>query len=214
MKIINTVVGDIIYRDDFDLEVIKEVIHDQEYLRWGDITIKPGDLVIDCGAHIGSFTKQALSMGARVIAIEPHEDNFRHLVANTSGAKNLKLVQAILYDGSNVLFREDKERNELHKVLESTHVSGGVPSVTLDSLVEQFNVKTIDLLKMDIEGAEYEVLYNFRNLDIVQQLTMEWHESQASMAKLILFLNERGLTTVWSAGNYGWGKIQCKRIRT
>lgn len=212
--VIDTVGGAMVYRDNYDREVIKEVIDDQEYFRWGDITIKPGDTVIDCGAHIGAFTRLALLKGAHVLAIEPHSDNFRYLMANTTGAKNLKLVQAILYDGNQVLFRTDPDRNELHKVIaysdpsENTH-----RSVRLDELVDKFGITRIDLLKMDIEGSEYEVLYNLDCLDIVEQITMEWHYGSSNLAKLIIFLEERGLNVVWLGGNGQWGKLQCKRGR-
>lgn len=209
---IETIGGTMVYRDDYDLEVIREVIDREEYFRWGDITIKPGDLVIDCGAHIGSFTRLASSKGANVIAIEPHEDNFQYLIANTVGAKNLKLLQAVLYDGNNVLFKSDPVRNELHKVIAyATPGDDVIKSVRLDDIVKQFDVTRIDLLKMDIEGCEYEVLYNLDCLDMVQQLTMEWHYGSTHLAKLIIFLEKRGLNVVWLGGNGQWGKLQCKR---
>ena len=211
--IYQTLGGTMAYRDNFDLEVIKEVIDREEYFRWGDITIKPGDLVIDCGAHIGSFTRVALSKGAHVIAIEPHPDNFKYLMANTDGAKNLRLVQAVLYDGNNILFRSDPDRNELHKVIAYADSSDeeATKSVKLDDLVRQFDVKRIDLLKMDIEGSEYKVLYDFDSLDMVQQLTLEWHYGSSNLARLIIFLEDRGLNVVWLGGNGQWGKLQCKR---
>lgn len=211
-KICETVGGKMVYRDNYDAEVIKEVIDNLEYLRWGDITINPGDLVIDCGAHIGSFTRLALTMGASVIAIEPHEGNFEYLMANTEGAKNLKLVNALLFDGSKVVFHSDKERNELHKVLAYGDSGDDVmQSVRLDDIVKKFGVERIDLLKMDIEGSEYQVLYDLDCLDIVQQITMEWHYGASNLADLIKFLESRGLITVWLGGNGQWGKLQVKR---
>lgn len=47
---------------------------------WG---VRKGDVVLDCGAHIGLFTRKALSMGARmVIAIEPSPKNLECLKRN------------------------------------------------------------------------------------------------------------------------------------
>jgi FkbM family methyltransferase len=203
-----TVGGTMVYRDEYDAEVIKEVIDRQEYFRWGDITIKPGDLVVDAGAHIGSFTRLALSMGAEVIAIEPHLGNFDYLMANTEGAERVKLINGVLWNGSDVAFLSDKVRNELHKVSEKGKL---MPSISLDEIVDKFGIKSIDLLKMDIEGAEYEVLRHFENLKLVKQITMEWHYGARSLAELIYFLDDAGFIVTWLGGNGSWGKLQCKR---
>lgn len=208
MKTIKTPIGEMTVRNKFDEEVVKEVIIDLEYERWGEITINEGDTVIDCGAHIGSFTRLALANKANVIAIEPADNNFELLKINTEGQKNLKLINALLWTGKEVAFKVDPKRGELNKI-----DGDGVmqPSVRLDDLITKFKIEKINLLKMDIEGAEYEVLYNFKHLKIVEQLTMEWHYGSSNLAKLILFLEKNGLTVVWLGGNGDWGKLQAKR---
>ena len=206
-KKIKTPVGEMFIRNDFDREVIKEVIVDHEYERWGEIKIKRFSNVIDCGAHIGSFTRLALSHQANVIAIEPDEENFKLLEKNTAGKKRLKLLKCLLWNGKEIGFLKDKKRGELNKIDAKGEKQ---TTVTLDRVVRDFKIRKIGLLKMDIEGAEYEVLYNFKHLNIVEQLTMEWHYGTSNMAKLILFLEKNGLKVVWSAGNGEWGKIQAK----
>jgi FkbM family methyltransferase len=206
---IDTQIGKMYVRNNFDKNVIKEVVDDHEYERWGDIKICIGDTIVDCGAHIGSFTRLSSLMGANVIAIEPDGENFEILKKNTTDLVNLKLVNALLFNGRKVPFKKDKERGELNKV----DVVGDVmDSITLDELVDCFSIKSIDLLKMDIEGSEYEVLYNFNNIGIIKQLSMEWHYGATSMANLIIYLERHGFKVVWSAGNGEWGKIQAKRI--
>lgn len=206
---INTSVGEIFIRNDFDRAVVKEVIEDHEYERWGDITIKDHDLVVDCGAHIGSFTRLALSKGVRVLAIEADQENFDMLVKNTENSNNVTLLKAILWNGSDKKFLKDPQRGELNKVDDKGIL---MPTISIDQIVEKFDINRIDLLKMDIEGAEYEVLSHFKHLGIVQQLTMEWHYGSTKMAELIIYLEKRGLTVVWEAGNGQWGKIQAKRL--
>ena len=115
MKTIKTPIGEMTVRNHFDEEVIKEVIIDLEYERWGEITINEGDTVIDCGAHIGSFTRLALANKANVIAIEPEEKNFELLKINTEGQENLKLVNVLLWTGKDVAFKVDPKRGELNK---------------------------------------------------------------------------------------------------
>ena len=206
-KKIKTQVGPMFIRDKWDRAVIKEVIQDHEYERWGDITIKKGDLVVDCGAHIGSFTRLALFHKARVLSIGAEEDNFRMLKKNTEGF-SLVLLKTIIWDGKPVSFLIDKKRGELHKV--STK-GKKMPSVSLDELVELFEISEIDLLKMDIEGAEYEVLSNFKRLDLVKQISLEWHYGAVNLATLIIYFEKNGFKTVWLGGNGDWGKLQLKR---
>lgn len=204
-----TSVGTMFYRDDYDIEVIKEVIDRLEYFRWGEIEINPGDLVIDAGAHIGSFTRLALSKGARVIAIEPHPGNFTFLTYNTEGIKGrLTTINSLLWNGGPVRFLSDPDRNELHKIDKAGDL---VDSVSLDNICSKFDLKDIDLLKMDIEGAEYKVLYEFKQLFRVKQLTLEWHYGSTKLAELIIFLEKNGLIVTWLGGNGQWGKLQCKR---
>lgn len=210
MQKINTSVGTMYVRNDWDKAVIHEVIENDEYSRWGNIIINPGDMVMDCGAHIGSFTRLALSLGAKVLAIEADRDNFEMLKLNTIGYNNLILYNAIIYDGKPVPFLKDPERGELHKI---AAVSPDIfPSTTLKRIIKQFKIEKIDLLKMDIEGSEYEVLYHFKQFEIVRQISMEWHYGASNMAKLIIFLEKKGFKTVWLGGNGNWGKLQMKRI--
>lgn len=208
MEIYKTIVGDIYVRNEYDKEVVHEVIGNREYERWGDIKMYPAYTVIDAGAHIGAFTRLALAYQCQVIAIEPDDENFDMLLKNTEGYA-VKLVHGLLWNGKEVRFLKDKKRGELNKVDSKGKL---MPSVKLDSLVEHFKLKQIDLLKMDIEGSEYEVLYNFKHLDIVKQITMEWHYGSTKMAELIIFLEKHNFEVVWSAGNGQWGKLQIKHL--
>lgn len=209
MKKIDLPMGTFTLRDSYDEAVLKEVYLDDEYRRWGDIGINRGSIVVDCGAHIGVFSKLASSCGAYLYSIEPHKGNFDLLKINMAH-RNAKLLNMAIGDGNPVSFLVDPTRNELHKVdpagLET------IPSISLDQLVEKYDLFGIDLLKMDIEGAEYEALYNFKAIDRVRQLTMEWHYGASRMSELIIYLEKKGLKTVWLGGNGDWGKLQMKKI--
>ena len=62
-----------------------------------NVHVRPGDVVIDCGAHIGGFTRVALSAGARmVIAIEPQRGNllaFEKNLAQELKTGKVKLIR-------------------------------------------------------------------------------------------------------------------------
>jgi FkbM family methyltransferase len=206
---VNTPYGPLQIRDDYDREVVREVIDEDQYRRWGDIEIRSGTTVLDLGAHLGSFSLLALKHGARVVAVEPNEGNYQLLERNTQGLPITRLNVAVA-DGQPVHLLVDAGRNELHKLVETAQANTvKVPSVTLDSLIDQYG--PIDLLKMDIEGAEYPVLFTAKRLEAVRQITLEWHYGSTNLAKLILSLEARGFKTVWLGGNGEWGHLQLKQ---
>ena len=67
-----------------------------------NVHVRPGDVVIDCGAHIGGFTRVALSAGARmVIAIEPQRGNllaFEKNLAQELKTGKVKLIRKGVWD--------------------------------------------------------------------------------------------------------------------
>jgi FkbM family methyltransferase len=207
VKRVDTRIGSFFIRDEDDMRVLKEVYEDDEYRRWGDMQIHKGNIVIDAGAHIGIFSKLASTMGAYVYAIEPHNENFEMLKMNMRG-RGCKLIKGLLGDGNDAPFME-ADRNDLHKIDPS-----GIPqpTLTLDGLMDRFELTDVHLLKMDIEGAEYPVLYNTKNFDRIHQITMEWHYGSTKMAELIIFLEQKGFKTVWLGGNGDWGKLQLKHL--
>lgn len=209
MRIIDTPVGKMKIRNKHDVHVIKEVLEGDSYRRWGDITIKKGDIVVDLGAHIGSFTRLALACGAYVYAIEPHEGNFKLLKQNVKMASGgATLLNILIYNGKKVHFLSDPKRGELHKVAGHGEM---MESFTLNDVVQNEGLEKINLLKVDIEGAEYEVFKHFKYFDIVEQITMEYHGGAAKMAWLIVFLEKRGFEVVWHGGNGIWGALQFKK---
>lgn len=121
--------------------------------------IRPGDVVIDTGAHLGTFTRYALQRGAsRVIAVEPMpalvaclERTFQDEIA----AGTVAIVEVAAWN----------ENTELQFAAgpQSTmgHVGDGalrVAAETIDSIATRLRLARVDFIKMDIEGAEPEAL--------------------------------------------------------
>ena len=134
------------------------------------VAIRPGDTVIDAGAHVGVFTRYALQRGAgRVIAIEPDATNIGHLEANLSeeiAAGKVTLIKAGLWDQTTQLALTHIEDNSarhsfLRDKAEGVQIAG-VPVMTLDEVVKQCKLERVDFIKMDIEGAERRALAGSR----------------------------------------------------
>jgi FkbM family methyltransferase len=128
------------------------------YLRDG-VTIAKGDIVFDCGACEGFFTRFALDLGAsRVVCIEPSRimvDCLRKTFAKEISEGTVLICEVAL---SSVAGRAsfDQQPGEAFtgRLLESGLET--VALTTLDSLAARTDVP--NLIKMDLEGAEYEAL--------------------------------------------------------
>jgi FkbM family methyltransferase len=122
--------------------------------------IKPGDVVIDAGAYTGDYTVFAAKKAGRegkVIAFEPDEKNLRVLRRNLAHDKlnNVTIIPRGLWDKNTSLSLDSF--NGLH----STISSGGKEKIQvakLDDEIKKLNLKKIDFIKMDIEGAEIEAV--------------------------------------------------------
>ena len=163
----------------------------------GDVVIEEGDIVVDVGANIGCFSRYALTKNpSRVICFEPFSKNFECLKYNTENTV-CELHKKAISDNHNPI-----------KLLGSNEFSGGsnikgnsdggiynieemVDCMTLDSLFDNNIVDKIDFLKIDVEGAETDVINGISvdNLKKVNKISMEIHyrhvttESETKMLK-------------------------------
>jgi FkbM family methyltransferase len=132
--------------------------------------VQPGDIVLDCGANIGMFTKTALASGARlVVAVEPAPDTLECLRRNL--AKEIAQGRVIVYpkgvwDHDDFLNLAVDEHNAGSNslVLDLNRAkSVRVPLTTIDKLVAELKLERLDFIKMDIEGAEKNALKGARS---------------------------------------------------
>jgi FkbM family methyltransferase len=137
----------------------------------GDVGVRAGDTVIDCGAHVGVFTKYALSRGAgRVIAVEPDPTNLACLEANLSeeiAAGQVRVVKAGVWKERTRLtlshLDEGSAQDTFFPGLPGAREIEGVLVLPLDEIVEELKLDRVDFIKMDIEGSEREALQGARN---------------------------------------------------
>jgi FkbM family methyltransferase len=144
--------------------------------------------VIDAGASVGLFTKYMLNKGAKeVYAVECDDRSIKALVSNFSYYDNVKIVPKALHSSEGELPLFFKEDNPLVNSLNfcdsefaghsTTPNSKMVPTTTLEKLVEETGWDEIDLLKIDIEGSEWEVLDSTSNhiFEITNKFLLEYH---------------------------------------
>lgn len=132
---------------------------------YGQAEIRPGAVVVDIGANIGCFSVLAASNASRVLAYEPFQSNLNLLRGNIdlNHASNVQIFPlAVGGDkGPSTLFIPDDD-GFVGRV--SLHPGRGTRTTecictTLDQVVLDNQLNQIDLLKIDCQGAEYEILY-------------------------------------------------------
>jgi FkbM family methyltransferase len=134
--------------------------------------------IVDAGAHIGmaSILFARKYPEAKIIAIEPEPSNFALLVKNVSPYRTITPIQAALWreDGEITLGESDAHPKGAFQV-----VVGGkerVRAITMDTLMHETGIRSIDLLKVDIEGAEKEVFESCPWIKNVGIIAVELHD--------------------------------------
>lgn len=128
-------------------------------------SVRAGDVVLDCGANIGSFSVWAATRTCdiQVVAIEPEEAICRALRRNVDAnglSSRVRIERTCLSDraGEAILVTDTKCFTMTRMALDGTPAPSEnverVPTETIDSLVSRLGVPRVDFIKMDIEGAK------------------------------------------------------------
>ncbi len=134
----------------------------------GAVHVRPGDTVLDCGANIGVFARQALAAGAAVVvAVEPAPSNLDCLRRNFPseiGARRLIVYpKGVWYREETLPLLLDDNSSEGDSLLLRRGSSAiDVHLAPIDTLVRELVLPRVDFIKMDIEGAEQEALMGAR----------------------------------------------------
>jgi FkbM family methyltransferase len=144
-------------------ELVRGRLYEKEVEDFMDIYARPGSVVIDVGAHIGTHTlslaRRVGSLG-HVVAFEPQPKIFRELFMNCAlnSVKNARLFNCAIGD------RED--RIELSPLVPGneggTSIHGGAGIFADLHTLDHFQLTNVSLIKVDIEGMEDDFLRGAR----------------------------------------------------
>ncbi len=145
---------------------------------------KTPTVIVDAGANVGltSIFYANKYPDAKIIALEPESSNFALLRKNVVPYRNILAVNKALWGENTTLEVVDpglgkwgfqtRKRND-----EETIVRKGVESITIDKLMHDNLLSHIDILKIDIEGAEKEVCETAGAwIDKVGMMVIELHD--------------------------------------
>jgi FkbM family methyltransferase len=148
----------------------------------------PSPLILDCGANVGlaSLYFKKIYPNSRIIAFEPDPKIFGYLKKNveSSGFKGIDLIEkAVWFENSKVAFFSEGS--------DGGRIQDGSNSISVESIDLREHLKTkVDFLKIDIEGAEFEVLSNIEDyLYNVERMFVEYHSFKNTPQVLDLLLS-------------------------
>lgn len=135
-------------------------------------------IIVDAGAHIGmaSIGFARRYPRATIIALEPEPANFAVLLRNVSSYDSIIPVQAALWkeNGEVGLGPSDVHPRGTFQVVDAGKTR--VRAITLNTIMREHNITFIDLLKLDIEGAEKEVFESCDWIEAVRVIAVELHD--------------------------------------
>ena len=198
--------------------IAREVALARVYERRG--SLPRGGTVIDVGAHIGIFTilaSRAAGPDGRVLAFEPAPDNFELLLENLrrNGCENVEAQRRAVSSVKGARqFRVSRAGATGSNTLEVGDKSAGQPGesetiyvdcLTLDSLVQEGALPSLDFLKVDVEGHELEVLRGGAGVleRLRPRIVVETNPRSPRRESVTSFLEARGYE-VRGGDGYAW----------
>jgi FkbM family methyltransferase len=140
----------------------------------GTYQFKRGEVVVDAGARIGVFAAKisaAVGGEGRIIAIEPEPRNYACLCKNIEANRlsNVTAIRKALWNQPRPLNLCLSSSTAAHSAYcdafyGSTGKSIGVEAETLDNILEELGIGSVNFVKMDIEGSEIEALKGMRRV--------------------------------------------------
>lgn len=147
--------------------------------------------IIDLGANIGVFAVYAASLNpnTKVYAFEPHPDNYSRMLENIQNnnleGRVLSFAVACASNDAGRTFYITRDHRSHSFSTERSKNTMLVKTKSLEQIFQENNIAQCDLLKMDIEGAEYEILYSTPSqiLAKIRYITMEYHNLNPATGK-------------------------------
>jgi FkbM family methyltransferase len=160
-----------------DLFILYEVLAFQAYHIPAHL-IPPDkvETIIDCGANIGVTSLYFASVypKATIYSVEADPENFALLRRNTASEPRIHPIHACIVSTPQSSVSFNNRGPAWGRKLGNDGIA--VPGITLDALFSAHAINRVDLLKMDIEGAEREVLAAGDYLGHVQHVIVELHD--------------------------------------
>jgi FkbM family methyltransferase len=183
-----------------DRDVIKYVFYNQYHMPLSPL--RPEAFILDLGSNIGLTLLHFKETypHSNVMGYEMDKSNFEVALSNTRGLEGCSLYNLAVWKESAIVKYDADDYEDAFSVIAASDNSQlgktsikAAEAVTIDSIIEHHKLTKIDYLKMDIEGAEKDILLETpcEWLSIVQQLNIEIHDHNFCN-EITKFLEDRG----------------------
>lgn len=157
-------------------ELFRDIILDDEYSLQA-LQVDEIRNVVDVGANVGIFSIAARVNfpEAEIHAYEPNPDNLPHLKSQAESLGLSVYEEAVSFkDGSCGLVSSYRHDTSARMALGE----GEIKVSGLSTILDRFSSRSVDLLKLDCEGSEFQILRDSENLQYFKYVTLEYHISK------------------------------------
>jgi len=159
----------------FDQAAFTQIFVKGEY----DVELGNPGYIIDAGANVGLASVLFANRypDAKIIAIEPEQANYDLLCRNVQSYPNITTIKAGLWSHRAHLIIENPESKSTGFRVKETEDATGLQAYGIEDLMEMLGTSYVDVIKMDVEGAEREILLNSDSwIDRVGIILVETHD--------------------------------------
>jgi FkbM family methyltransferase len=169
-----------------DSWVLRSIIVDEEY--GGFVSFVP-TTIIDAGANIGlaSVYFKSCFPNAAIVALEPDADNYRMAKLNLDKYPNVELLHAGIWS-KDVLLKLENPGDWKYAIRVVEDDRGDIPALSVSSIIERRGWDHLDVLKLDVEGAEAAVFSEGVDswINKINVIIVELHQAIAPNAARLL----------------------------
>jgi FkbM family methyltransferase len=179
-----------------DLQAFFNVWIIQEYQREHGFKINTDDVIIDIGGHIGLFTLYCSQFcrNGKIFSFEPIRENYEILLENIkqNDIRNVKPSNIAISNKNGkicIYLSDDQAAHSFYKVGEK---SIEIETTTLENVIRSEDIEKCNLLKLDCEGAEYDIIDSLTD-DItkkIEKISLEYHHADTKSSLLIDLKNK------------------------
>jgi FkbM family methyltransferase len=186
-----------------ELYSYKEIMLDLIYEKHPSFNLKYQKVIFDIGANIGFYSLRAAVSNKKstVYAFEPNPKVYQRLTKNISmnNINNVIPYQLAIGNKSGFIKFQEEISTWTSRIIESPNDDGliVVPIMTIDDFLEKNNkIQYIDLMKIDVEGFEYETIKGAeKSLKKIKLIVLEYHNNSLCI-QVHKYLTNRGFKTL------------------
>jgi FkbM family methyltransferase len=181
-----------------DKRTLRDVLVSKYHLPSNRVKLQKGSIILDLGSNIGLTIAHLKNVypDAIIIGYEMDEENFLLAQKNIQKYNNVRLFNKAIWINNSIIEYDKKTDSDAFTISTSSSNEQNVKikGATLKEIINEHQIQKIDYLKMDIEGAEKDILthHDLSWLEFVNALNIEFHVKGQSIEPYIDIIKSHG----------------------